>query len=112
MTQAQQRQRLLHQIERLARTAVFGTLSESYRTCGQPGCRCQGSGPKHGPHLYVSYRGEDGKTTGYYVPQAAQKGIRAGTTAWKRLQEQLRRLAKINKKEILERARDREGRSR
>jgi hypothetical protein len=57
--------------------AIFGTSSETYRTCGHPGCHCHGAGPKHGPHLQVSYRGEQGKTTGYYVP----KGGRAGHAA-------------------------------
>jgi hypothetical protein len=53
----------------LAERAIFGSLSETYRTCGQPGCRCK-QGEKHGPHLYISFRGEEGRTTGYYVPQA------------------------------------------
>ena len=62
-----QRRKLLHQIVRLADVAVFGTVSETYRTCGRPGCHCQQrGGQKHGPHLNVSYRGETGKTTGYY----------------------------------------------
>ena len=34
-----QRRKLLGQIERLAEIAVFGTLSETYRTCGRAGCR-------------------------------------------------------------------------
>ena len=68
-----QRRKLLGEIERLAEIAVFGTLSETYRTCGRAGCHCQGDGPKHGPHLNVSYRGEKGKTTGYYVPKAARR---------------------------------------
>jgi hypothetical protein len=62
---AAQRRKLLGEIERLAEIAVFGSLSETYRTCGRAGCHCQGDGPKHGPHPNVSYRGEKGKTTGY-----------------------------------------------
>ena len=38
------RQRLLEQIEQLARHAIYGTLSESYRTCGNPRCRCHAQG--------------------------------------------------------------------
>jgi hypothetical protein len=72
-----QRRQLLREVERLAEVAIFGTSSETYRTCGHPGCHCHGAGPKHGPHLQVSYRGEQGKTTGYYVP----KGGRAGHAA-------------------------------
>jgi len=40
--------------------------------------------PKHGPHLNVSYRGEKGKTTGYYVPKGAQQATRQGVEAWQK----------------------------
>jgi len=104
-TPRQRRQRL-REIERLAEVAIFGTLSETYRTCGHAGCHCHGPGPKHGPHLYVSYRGEQGKTTGYYVPQAAAGAIREGVAAWQKLQERLRELAEWNKERNLRRARE------
>ena len=99
------RQRLLEQIEQLARHAIYGTLSESYRTCGNPRCRCHAQGPKHGPHLYISYRGERGKTTGYYVPKAAESGVRRGVEAWSQLQTQLRQPSALNKERAFEAAR-------
>jgi len=74
-------------IERLAEIAIFGTLSETYRTCGRAGCHCQVEGPKHGPHLNVSYRGEKGKTTGYYVPKGAEEATREGVAAWQQMQQ-------------------------
>jgi len=92
-----QRRKLLGEIERLAEIAIFGTLSETYRTCGRAGCHCQGDGPKHGPHLNVSYRGEKGKTTGYYVPKAAEEATREGVAAWQQVQQCLRELAELNK---------------
>lgn len=98
---------LVVEIRRLANLAVFGTLSETYRTCGTPGCHCSGAGPKHGPHLYVSYRGNEGKTTGYYVPTAAHADIRAGVAAWQTMQQQLRELADLTKERVLDRARER-----
>jgi hypothetical protein len=99
------RQRLLEQIEQLARRAIHGTLSESYRTCGNPRCRCHHQGPKHGPHLYISYRGENGKTTGYYLPKAAESEVRRGVEAWIQLQTQLRQLSALNKERAFEAAR-------
>jgi Family of unknown function (DUF6788) len=99
------RQRLLKEIEQLARRAIYGTLSESYRTCGNPRCRCHAQGPKHGPHLYISYRGEGGKTSGYYVPKAAESEVRRGVEAWNQLQTQLRQLSALNKERALEVAR-------
>jgi hypothetical protein len=96
---------LLDEITQLAEVAIFGTLSETYRTCGSAGCRCRGDGPKHGPHLYVSYRG-DGKTTGYYVPQAAQRDVRDGVAAWQQLLKRLRELAAMNKDRAFARAKE------
>src|SRR2546422_8141787 len=65
------REALLRHLSRLARRSLFGTLSETYRTCGRRGCRCH-QGHKHGPHLYVSFRGPEGATTGYYVPRSEE----------------------------------------
>ena len=92
------REALLRRLSRLARRSLFGTLSETYRTCGRPGCRCH-QGHKHGPHLYVSFRGPNG-TTGYYVPQALAEPMRAGVAAWQELQEGLRELAELNRQRL------------
>jgi len=100
------RAELVAEIERLVATAIFGTVSETYRTCGTPGCHCHTDGPKHGPHLYVSYRGDAGKTTGYYVPKAAHAQIRDGVLSWQTLQLRLRELAALTKDQILARARE------
>jgi len=94
------RARLLRELARLGRRAIFGALSETYRTCGQPGCRCHHGGPKHGPHLQVSYRGSAGKTTGYHVPERLGPGVREGVAAWQRLLEVTRELAELNKEQL------------
>jgi len=99
ITNAQQtREDLLRRISRLARRSLFGSLSETYRTCGRPGCRCH-QGHKHGPHLYVSFRGPDG-TTGYYVPQALAEPMRQGVAAWQELQGVLREMAELNRQRL------------
>jgi hypothetical protein len=41
---AAQRRKLLGEMEHLAEIAIFGTLSETYRTCGRAVCHCQGAG--------------------------------------------------------------------
>src|ERR1700691_100993 len=104
--EAAHRRRLQSQIARLAEIAIFGTLSETYRTCGRAGCHCQSGGPKHGPHLQISYRGEKGKTTGYYVPKEAEAATREGVAAWQELQSCLRELAEMNKERNLQQARE------
>ena len=74
-TRSDQRAKLIQQVTELAGLVIFGSLSEMYRACGNPGCRCHGPGPKHGPQLQVVYKGESGKSTGYYVPITAQAEI-------------------------------------
>ena len=105
-----QQGKLLREMERLAEVAIFGTLSETYRTCGHPGCHCHGRGPKHGPHLHVSCRGEQGKTSGYYVPKGAERATREGVAAWLKLQQCLRELAELNKRCSFQRAREGDSR--
>src|SRR6266540_5575365 len=90
---------LLQEVSRLSRRILFGTLSETYRTCGGEGCRCH-RGEKHGPHLYVSFRGEEGKTTGCYVPKALEREMREGAEAWGRLEKVLRELAERNRRRL------------
>ncbi len=99
VTRAPTRDALLRRLPQLARRALFGTLSETYRTCGRPGCHCQ-RGQKHGPHLYVSFRGPAGTTTGYYVPQALAEATRRGAAAWQELQALLRELAERNRERL------------
>ena len=99
------REELLREIEQLARRALVGTVSETYRTCGTPGCRCHHGGPKHGPHLYVSYRGPKGKTTGYYVANSIREDVRAGIQAWTQLQDRLRQIAQFNQERLVTKAR-------
>jgi hypothetical protein len=98
------RRKLLSEIECLADVAVFGTLSETYRSCGRPGCHCQKGGPKHGPHQNISYRGEKGKTTGYNVPKGAEEATREGVAARQKLHQCLHELAELNKDRNLRRA--------
>src|SRR6266508_2955721 len=92
-------QRLQREMARLAEQAIFGSLSETYRTCGQAECRCK-QGEKHGPHLYISFRGQEGKTTGYYVPQPLADAVRDGVEAWKQFQVLARELAELNRKRL------------
>ena len=98
----QKRTALLSDVQRLAQRAIFGTASSTFRCCGNPGCRCHHGGPKHGPHVSVSYRDRAArKTTGYYVPRAAQQELLDGIAAWQELQHRLRELAELNKERTL-----------
>ena len=88
---------LQRELRQLSRRMIFGTLSETHRTCGQPTCRCHHGGPKHGPHLQISYRGDAGKTTGAHVPAAIAEQVRDGVAAWQRFQVVARELGDLNR---------------
>jgi hypothetical protein len=103
--QRERRRQLEQRVAQLSRVALFGTLSETYRACGSPGCRCHGPGPKHGPYLTISYRSDAGRTTGYSVPKGAETAVREGVEAWRMLQQCLRELADATKERVLARAR-------
>ena len=91
------RAKLRRELQQMSRRMIFGTLSETFRTCGQPTCRCHHGGPKHGPHLQMSYRGEAGKTTGTHVPAAIADTVRDGVAAWQRFLALARELAELNR---------------
>lgn len=95
--QSTKRTALQRELRQLSRRMVFGTLSETLRTCGRPTCRCHHGGPKHGPHLQISYRGDAGKTTGAHVPAAIAERVREGVAAWQRFQVVARELADLNR---------------
>jgi hypothetical protein len=91
------REQLIKRLVDLAPNMLVGSLTETYRTCGNPRCRCHTTGPKHGPHCYVSYKGESGRTTGYYVPKALQEKVKSNMAAWKEFHEVAKEITHLNK---------------
>lgn len=96
----QRRSKAIKRLLELAPQMLFGSSSQTYRTCGNASCRCHSTGPKHGPHVYVNYKGEDGRTTGYYVPQPLQPRVQQGLAAWREFYAVSKEIAEINR-EIL-----------
>lgn len=95
------RDKALAKLHELGQDMLIGTVSETYRTCGNPKCYCHTTGPKHGPNLYVSYKGTHGKTTGYYVRIALQDRVLNGLEAWKKFHAVAKQVAELNQ-EIME----------
>ena len=93
----QQRDKAIKRLLELAPQMLFGSSSQTYRTCGNASCRCHSSGPKHGPHVYVNYKGEDGRTTGYYVPQPLHQRVQDGLAAWREFYAVSKEIAAINR---------------
>ncbi len=74
---------LLRRLLREAEGMLQGSLSETTRTCGQPGCRCQ-RGERHGPHTSLTFKTPEGRSSAVYVPAGAVREAQAGVAAWKR----------------------------
>jgi hypothetical protein len=92
------RDALIKQLLELAPEMLMGSITETYRTCGTPTCRCHTTGPKHGPHRYVSYKGQSGKTTGYYVPKKLHEKVATGLSAWRKFHVLAKEITHLNKK--------------
>ena len=94
---AHRRDKAIKRLLELAPQMLFGSSSQTYRTCGNAKCRCHSSGPKHGPHVYVNYKGADGRTTGYYVPPPLHEQVHGGLAAWREFYAVSKEIAELNR---------------
>ena len=94
------RKKLLEELAHLSETMVQGGLSSTTRTCGKPQCPCH-SDParRHGPNLYLTWRGE-GKSQALYVPPQHAEEAKAAQQAWARFREIGGELAALNREQM------------
>jgi len=86
---------------RLAATAVQGGLSETTRTCGNPSCAChRDPARRHGPHLYLTFRTRDGRSSSLYVPREQERKVREAVEAWAQLWETIVEISHRNREEM------------
>ena len=90
------RKALIRQLYREAERMLQGSLSQTTRTCGREGCRCQ-RGERHGPHTYLTFKTVDGRSSAVYVSSAAVAEAQQGVAAWKRFWELAAELAADNR---------------
>lgn len=96
------------QIQPLAESAIQGTLVELMLRCGTLTCGChQDPARRHGPHLYLKFRDENGRSTSLYVPRENEREIRAAVQAWSRLWGTIVRLSHGNRRAFKQRLRRR-----
>ena len=76
-----------------------GSLSVTTRTCGRANCRCH-RGERHGPHTYLTFRTETGRSSSLYVPAAERKRFEQGVAAWDRLWTLATQLSQLNREQI------------
>lgn len=96
--------KLPRQVQTLAARAIQGTLAEVMLRCGTPSCGChQDPGRRHGPHLYLKFRDERGKSTSLYVPRDHEGEIRKAVLAWSRMWEAMVQLSHRNRQALKKR---------
>jgi hypothetical protein len=95
------RKALFSRLQRLAATAVQGGLSETTRTCGNPTCAChQNPARRHGPHLYLTFRAPDGRSSALYVPREHETRVRKAVQAWAQLWETIVEISHRNREAL------------
>ena len=95
------RKTLFPKLQRLAATAVQGGLSETTRTCGHPACAChQDPARRHGPHLYLTFRAPDGRSSALYVPREHEPRVRQAVQAWAQLWETVVEISHQNREAL------------
>jgi len=92
---------LIPKLQRLATTAVQGGLSETTRTCGNPACAChRDPARRHGPHLYLTFRAPDGRSSALYVPREHEPTVRKAVEDWAQLWETIVEISHRNRENL------------
>ena len=94
-------QTFFSRLQRLASTAVQGGLSETTRTCGNAACAChQDPARRHGPHLYLTFRAPDGRSSALYVPREHESTVRQAVKDWAQLWETIVEISHRNREAL------------
>ena len=98
---SRKRKILFPKLQHLAATAVQGGLSETTRTCGNPACSChQNPARRHGPHLYLTFRTPEGRSSALYVPREHEPKVRKAVQAWAQLWETIVQISHRNREAL------------
>ena len=102
------KRRLLQSFQNLGEMAVPGTLVEVMMRCGKAACGCRKDpSRRHGPHLYLKYRNEEGRQTALYIPRSHEREVRKAVEAWSKMREAIAHLGHENRKALAKKLRER-----
>lgn len=91
-------------LQTLSRQAIQGTLVEVMLRCGKASCSChKDPNRRHGPHLYLKYRNQSGRSTGMYIPRSHEREVRKAVEAWSSMWELMVELSHKNRRALRQR---------
>jgi hypothetical protein len=100
--------KFLNQLQALGAHAIQGNLVEVMLTCGTPTCGChKDRSRRHGPHLYLRYRDQNGRSRSMYVPRSHEREMRKAVEAWGQMWDAMLGLSQNNREAFRERLRRR-----
>jgi len=98
----------LRDFQSLGEMAVPGTLVEVMLRCGKATCGCRNDpSRRHGPHLYLKYRDEEGRQRALYIPRSHEREVRKAVEAWSKMREAMAHLGSENRKALAKKLRQR-----
>jgi len=74
---------------------VNGSVTQIYRRCGKPGCKCA-QGEKHGPAQALLFK-EDGRSQMVYLPRGSLTECRRRRTQYDRFKDLTRQILSVNR---------------
>lgn len=89
----QERSQLFAEISKLT-SLLHGSWIERYSTCTREQCKCH-QGQRHGPH-YCLVVNEDGHQRQKYIAQTQVSNAQKGIAQYKKLQELVDKITRIN----------------
>lgn len=105
--------RLLKSFQNLGELALPGTLVEVMMRCGKAACACRTDpSRRHGPHLYLKYRNEEGRQTALYIPRSHEREVRKAVEAWSKMRDAMAQLGRENRNALAKKLRERPRESR
>lgn len=94
----------LKRLQVLGERALQGTLVEVMLRCGKAACGCRKDpSRRHGPHLYLKFRDEKGRSTGLYIPRSHEREVRKAVQAWSLMWESMVELSHQNREGLRKR---------
>jgi hypothetical protein len=100
--------RLLQSFQNLGEMALPGTLVEVMMRCGKAACGCrEDPSRRHGPHLYLKYRNEEGRQTALYIPRSHEREVRKAVEAWSKMREAMAQVGRENRRALQKKLRER-----